>query len=219
MFIFPVVACFTLCLSLYAALKDDQRLYFIFKSGTSALFILTAWFAGLDGNFATLLFLGIVMHAVGDVLIIKKEGKILFLASVGFFLAGHILYFLAFSQFFPLTEINPLALSVALFCNMGIYLMIRGRLGSMLIVPGAIYALAMSLMTASAITVFVQTDLPVLTRSLIVLGALVYNISDYAVLREVFIKKSPFNKLWGLPLYYAAQFTLAFSLLASHSGV
>ena len=40
-------------------------------------------------------------------------------------------------------------------------------------------------------------------------GALGFFVSDLAVARERFVAKSFSNKLWGLPLYYAAQLVLA----------
>ena len=44
------------------------------------------------------------------------------------------------------------------------------------------------------------------------LGASAFFASDLAVARQRFVAPTIFNRLWGLPLYYAAQFTLAGSL-------
>ena len=43
-------------------------------------------------------------------------------------------------------------------------------------------------------------------------GAVGFAASDVAVAREQFVTKSIVNKLWGLPLYYAAQLLLAWSV-------
>jgi uncharacterized membrane protein YhhN len=43
----------------------------------------------------------------------------------------------------------------------------------------------------------------------IVTGAAAFAVSDVFVARQRFVRRSLANKLWGLPLYYAAQFLLA----------
>ena len=43
-------------------------------------------------------------------------------------------------------------------------------------------------------------------------GALFFYISDIFVARNRFLKLEFFNRLIGLPLYYAGQFLLAFSI-------
>jgi YhhN family len=43
-------------------------------------------------------------------------------------------------------------------------------------------------------------------------AALVFAASDIAVARQAFVQPALTNKLWGLPLYYAAQLALAGSV-------
>jgi uncharacterized membrane protein YhhN len=46
---------------------------------------------------------------------------------------------------------------------------------------------------------------------IVLAGALAFYLSDLSVARDRFIRESFANKLWGLPLYYAAQLCLAAS--------
>lgn len=43
-------------------------------------------------------------------------------------------------------------------------------------------------------------------------GALLFYLSDIFVARDRFLKTSFLNRLVGLPIYYAGQFLLAFSV-------
>jgi len=46
-------------------------------------------------------------------------------------------------------------------------------------------------------------------RVLLLTGALMFLVSDLAVARDRFVAQGFINRLWGLPLYYAAQLVLA----------
>jgi hypothetical protein len=48
-------------------------------------------------------------------------------------------------------------------------------------------------------------------RSEIWLGALLFYLSDLFVARQRFVVRQPLNPLLGLPLYYAAQYLLAWA--------
>ncbi len=48
--------------------------------------------------------------------------------------------------------------------------------------------------------------------SLLPLAACAFFLSDLSVARERFIRSSPWNRLWGLPLYYGAQLLFGFLL-------
>ena len=49
-------------------------------------------------------------------------------------------------------------------------------------------------------------------RGVVFTGALLFYLSDLFVARNRFMEKSFINRLMGLPLYYTAQFLLAFSI-------
>ena len=49
---------------------------------------------------------------------------------------------------------------------------------------------------------------------MIPVGAVMFTASDIAVVRDRFISKDFINRAWGLPLYYAAQLLIAWSIAA-----
>ncbi|MGB5811459.1 MAG: lysoplasmalogenase family protein, partial [Polyangiales bacterium] len=49
---------------------------------------------------------------------------------------------------------------------------------------------------------------------MIPVGALMFTVSDIAVVRDRFVSPGFINRFWGLPLYYAAQLIIAWSILA-----
>jgi len=52
----------------------------------------------------------------------------------------------------------------------------------------------------------------------LLIGAVMFAVSDIFVARERFVSPSVVNRLWGLPLYYAAQLIFALSTQASEIG-
>ncbi|MCP4006145.1 MAG: lysoplasmalogenase, partial [bacterium] len=46
-------------------------------------------------------------------------------------------------------------------------------------------------------------------RPMILLGALMFYVSDLAVARDRFVATGFDNRIWGLPLYYCGQLVLA----------
>ena len=49
---------------------------------------------------------------------------------------------------------------------------------------------------------------------MIPVGAIMFTASDIAVVRDRFVAPGFVNRLWGLPLYYAAQLIIAWSIMA-----
>ena len=48
---------------------------------------------------------------------------------------------------------------------------------------------------------------------MIPVGAVMFTASDIAVVRDRFVAPGFVNRLWGLPLYYAAQLIIAWSIM------
>jgi hypothetical protein len=67
-------------------------------------------------------------------------------------------------------------------------------------------------MASGAWTVLWKSSFQISGRTLILVGALCFYVSDVLVARNKFIKEEYRNRILGLPLYYAGQFMLAFSI-------
>lgn len=50
-------------------------------------------------------------------------------------------------------------------------------------------------------------------RAIVLLGALLFAVSDIAVARDRFVRPSPLNHLWGWPTYFSAQLLLGWSVV------
>jgi uncharacterized membrane protein YhhN len=92
-----------------------------------------------------------------------------------------------------------------------VFLWLRPHLGGMKI-PVFFYVVIISLMVVGAWSLLIDGGLGIESRIVIFTGALLFYFSDIFVARDRFLKKEFLNRLIGLPLYYAGQFLLAFSV-------
>jgi uncharacterized membrane protein YhhN len=156
-----------------------------------------------------LLLAGLSFCFVGDVLLATRRSRE-FIFGVAAFAAGHVAYSLGF---FSIGQLHPdvgFAAAIVLIISGTVYFKIRQYLGNMrqYIV---IYIIVISVMLVTAWSVAHTSEIAVRGRIMIVAGALLFYCSDLFVARERFVKHGFINRLIGLPLYYAGQFSLAFS--------
>ena len=71
-----------------------------------------------------------------------------------------------------------------------------------------VYVLAIVLMTSLAAAVSAASG-----SYAALAAAFIFTVSDVAVARDRFVRRSIVNKVWGLPLYYTAQIVFAVSIL------
>jgi uncharacterized membrane protein YhhN len=81
-----------------------------------------------------------------------------------------------------------------------------------MLIPVLIYIVIITVMGVGAWAVSWKSSFRISGRALILAGALCFYFSDVFVARDKFIKEEYQNRLLGLPLYYAGQFMLAFSI-------
>ncbi len=210
MWIYPLLATFTLAALLYAERHHAPFGRTVFKTLTSLLFVIAAWTAGPAGGYGGYLFAGLLLSFVGDLLLIPRA-KPYFVASIGAFLLAHLLYFLAFTTLAPPSLASlPFLAGVAVMAA-GFLYRFWGHLGSLR--PAVVaYVLVITLMLFSAWSVLPSPEVPAITKVLIAIGAGLFYLSDLFVALERFVARRFINKLLGLPMYYTAQFMLAFSL-------
>jgi len=202
-----VVACLAfLALLLVAEWRGSQRLRWIAKPLASLSFVL----AGLEGGaletpYGRMVLLALALGALGDVLLIPKVNAA-FLGGLVSFLLGQ----LAFAVAFTLRGVSaPAAFAGALLVALPAALSWRWlspHLPGKMRVPVLAYVAVISFMVIGAAAAFGQPRWPA-----ILLGAVMFYVSDLAVARERFVVHALANKLWGLPLYYGAQLVLAWT--------
>ncbi len=145
----------------------------------------------------------------GDICLVFPQ-KAMFLTGLVAFLVGHIWYTITFfytAQLHLLTWIGTL---IVLLLSGPIFFWLRPHLGSMKL-PVLFYVIFISLMVGGAWTVLGDGGLSLSGRLMVFAGAVLFYFSDLFVARQRFVKKAYLNRLFGLTLYYAGQFLLAFS--------
>lgn len=208
---FSSAAFVTLCGLLYAEKKDSHRLRCLFKPLTSLLFVCTAVAGNLGGPYATRILYGLLLSFVGDIALMYKSKKPFLLGLVSFLFA-HVFYIFAFLSLVPFSwQALPILAVLAALAFVIIGKVFWKHLGEMR-VPVIIYVSVISVMVWRGWTVFFYGGEDAGARWLVALGATFFYGSDIAVAIDAFIKRDFKNRLWGLPLYYLAQFLLAFSV-------
>jgi uncharacterized membrane protein YhhN len=196
---------------LYYEKKKIRIPLFITKFILSLLFVITALLQPhpIPAYYHTLL-VGLIFCLIGDVCLALPQEKA-FKGGLVAFLIGHIFYIFSFLS---LTQISHW-ISSGLFIIFGlsafIFLWLRPHLKSMLI-PVLLYIVVITVMLSGAWAVFLKSPFQTSGRGLLFVGSFCFYFSDVFVARDKFIKEEYRNRLLGLPLYYAGQFLLAFSV-------
>ncbi len=193
---------------LWGEWQDRARLRRIGKPVASAGFIVAAiGFGALESRYGNIVLAGLVLGAIGDVCLLGS-GKKAFIAGLVSFLLGHVAYVVAFSTL-PMNVPEAFLAAAALAVVMGFV----GRWvfphAPDMRVPIGIYMVVIAAMCVFAIGAG-SAGAP----WMIPVGAVMFTVSDIAVVRDRFVSPGFVNRLWGLPLYYAAQLIIAWSIKA-----
>ena len=190
---------------LWAELKSSRLGVALIKPVASTIFVVTALMAdALASTYGQLVLLGLILSWLGDIFLMPKR-QLFFVVGLGSFLLAH----LAFSFAFLLLPLEALSLAgatvaVSIFAVF-VLRWLWPHLPSNLRSPVVAYLGAISLMVVLASGTVAVVGLQ------LVVGAVMFAVSDIFVARERFVSSSVANKLWGLPLYYAAQLLFALS--------
>ncbi len=198
------------CLLLFEHRKERSRVL-IPKALLSCLFVVAALIRPHPRpGYAYLVLAGLTLCLAGDVFLALDSAAAFFRGLVAFLL-GHLFYIAAF---FVLAQTNAWTWAGAVAGTVAaaaVYRWLRPHLGSMdravLVYIGAITA-----MLTGAFSVAGDAGLAGGLRVLVLSGALCFYLSDIFVARDRFLRPGFLNRLIGLPLYYAGQFQIAFSV-------
>ncbi|MFT7286796.1 MAG: putative membrane protein YhhN [Halieaceae bacterium] len=197
-------------LAVVAMLLSEQRappLEWLFKPLASICFVAFALQAGaLGSSYGLLLLGGLILCLFGDVLLIPSSDKT-FIAGLSSFLLGHLLYALAFLQL----PFNKSAMLISLLPIVALGSISLGwlwpHLPPKMKVPVFAYLVVICGMLLAASMCWGATP-----GAWILLGAWGFAISDLSVARNQFVRPHFSNRLWGIPLYFASQLMLAWSV-------
>jgi uncharacterized membrane protein YhhN len=197
-------------LALVVATTAGRRLgVWLTKPLAAAAYVGVALSLGaLDTGYGRLVLVALCLSWLGDVLLIPRDRPQVFQAGILAFLLAHVAFALAFFG----RGLSAGALVVGVVAA-GIFAWaalrwLRPHVPADFQIPVIAYVSVICTMLVAALTAFVVTG-----NGRILLGAGMFAISDLSVARDRFVTKSWLNETWGLPLYFAAQIVLAYSVV------
>ncbi len=216
--------CAVSCLTLVGAeIKRNDKVRAIAKVMASGAFVMLGLEAlhasAAHQSFATWILIGLVLGAVGDIVLLGRSNAA-FLGGLVAFLGGHVAYIVAATRALAIdawfgaagiyAALPIVAGGVALFAWLWPRLSTdhRAMRG-----PVIVYVIAIVVMVVAAIAVARAHALPDPQRCLFVVGAALFFVSDLAVARDKFVAKTVVNRMWGLPTYFAGQLLIAWTLI------
>jgi uncharacterized membrane protein YhhN len=206
-----VLAAILLLWLLFLEKRENRKAMVPTKALLSALFVIAAFTQAhpLAGYFRFLV-AGLILCLWGDICLALPQKK-LFLLGLVFFLLGQVSYVLAFFSAADVSMWTWAGSLMVMAISSLIYCWLRPHLGTMTF-PVLLYVILISVMIAGAWTVLGDSRFTQSGRIMIFIGGLAFYFSDIFVARDRFIKREFPNRLIGLPLYFAGQFLLAFSV-------
>lgn len=181
------------------------------KFVASTGFLATAVSAGaLRHGFGRIIFAGLLLSMAGDMFLVG-QGQRYFLFGLASFLLAHIAYTTAFILHGQHRRHALLAALPVIVIAVVVLAWLKPHLEPPIELPVQVYVAAISLMV---ITAFGARGAG--ASRLVVIGAVLFFVSDLAVAMQRIVAPGFPAYLWGLPLYYSGQLCLA--LGASHSS-
>jgi uncharacterized membrane protein YhhN len=180
------------------------------KTLASSLMIAVAALAGAGqaGAAGAWVLVGLGLSAVGDLALLRRE-KPFFLGGLVAFLFGHVAYVASFAALEVSWAVVALAFALLLVPAAVVDRWLGERPGRLRPAVRA-YTLVITAMVATCLGQLAFDPTP--ARGAVLVGALLFYLSDLTVARDRFVDAGAINKIFGLPLYYAGQVVLAASV-------
>jgi uncharacterized membrane protein YhhN len=183
----------------------NRNFYYAFKPATTILILLVALSAPAS-KYKIMIVIGMLFSLMGDIFLMLPSDQ--FLVGLVCFLITHICYIVAFLFDSRIGRpIWPYGLLAAI--AIGIFELLSKGIGSELKLPVAIYAAALSMMTAQASVRYLQQKNK--ASLLAAMGAVLFMISDTTLAYDRFVSAVAGGHAIILCSYYAAQYLIALS--------
>lgn len=210
-------AAFTTCVAFCAAgcglhlvgeYRQSTALALAGKLLGSSAFVAAAWVAGAwDSAYGRLVLLGLALCWWGDMFLVARDNRRLFVLALAAFLLGHVAYGVGFGvRGLAVGWLVAGAAATVIFA-LAVHRWLSPHVENRLRRPVLAYIVVIFAMLALAIGAFGATgNVPLL------LGASLFVISDLGVARHRFIAPGFVNRAWSVPVYFTAQLLLAGSI-------
>jgi len=200
-FIFATAAC--VAALLVAEYRASRLGVWLAKPAAAVCFVAAALsFGALDSSYGRVVLAGLVFSLCGDVLLIPQGKPRVFQAGVAAFGVGHVAYLAAFVLRFESALLAVICAAAAALALLRVFSWLRPQLPSDMVIPVRAYMAVISAMLVAAAAAAPSSPW-------ILVGAAMFYVSDLAVARDRFVASGFANRVWGLPLYFAAQLVLA----------
>lgn len=177
------------------------------KLGASTCFVLLAVALGaMDTRYGQWVLGALVLGWVGDALLLGNRAAV-FMAGLVAFLLSHGLYAAAFLSGPLSLPAMAVALIAAWVTGFVLLRWLLPHTPASFKAPVGVYVAVILAMCVTA-----AGHALAMGRAIVLLGAVLFAVSDIAVARERFVRSSPVNHLWGRPTYFGAQLLLAWSV-------
>jgi len=189
------------------------------KAAASSGFIATAAAAGAaDTAYGAWVLAALCLGWVGDIALVSSQRR-WFLLGLAAFLFSHLTYIGAFATVQPHAVVAVLVAAGLLVPAGLVARWLWPHLGADMRGPVMAYIAVITAMVAAAAGASAGPGpslLPALSlagwRATVVVAAAAFYLSDVSVARDRFVAPGFGNRIWGLPLYYAAQLLFALSV-------
>jgi uncharacterized membrane protein YhhN len=200
----------------------DERQIWIWKPLSTCLIILTCVLSftsdAYDAPYTLLVAAGLTFSLAGDVLLIPPDNPKAFLGGLVAFLLAHGVYITAFVYLQISLELERnfggeiIAAVMLALVGAAVYAYLRPGLGAMR-GPVIAYIVVISAMVHRALAVALAYTGSATQPALIVLGALLFYLSDaiLAINKFRLQGRMPHYRLWNLSTYYSGQLLIALS--------
>jgi uncharacterized membrane protein YhhN len=201
----------TVALLIRAEILEKQRQVYIFKP-ISTVVVITVALLSLLGPAQNLTYtvgvtIGLLLSLGGDVALMFQENRKAFVIGLGLFLLAHIAYTSVFTLLGVFSAWDLLSAGILLGLGVGFFLLIRPNLGP-LQGPVIAYIVVISVMVNRAGSTVVSPVFGVSQALMILIGAILFYISDVILAANRFWKSWTYNRI-SLVFYYGGQLLIA----------
>lgn len=202
--VFSIIALISSVLAIYAKLRENDLLQFIFKPLTMLAIILLTFFNSSSPMtfYQKAVLVGLILSTVGDIFLIKQDK--FFVQGLISFLLGHLCYIAAF------WTLPNLPGSIFYLAYVIFFLSLLWKHLGKLKIPVIVYSLVLAVMSWLALSKTIENHNHQTFHAF--LGSIVFIVSDSLLAFNKFKKPFSLAHFFILAAYFLAQWLIALSV-------